>query len=97
MAVFTPAKSNYRFAMLFRTQDTPAFQQAHAEFFEHSKGSYKTMVYDNMRVAVKKFVGLYEKEPTKALTELSIYYGFKFRFCNIAVGNEKGNGKYTIM
>lgn len=96
MAVFTPAKSNYRFAMLFKSQDTPAFQQSHAEFFEHCCGSYKTIVYDNMRVAVKKFVGLHEKEPTKALTELSIYYGFNFRFCNIASGNEKGHVERSV-
>jgi len=96
MAVFTPAKESYRFAMLFKAQDTPAFQQSHAEFFEHCGGAYKTMVYDNMRVAVKKFVGLYEKEPTKALTELSIYYGFNFRFCNIAAGNEKGHVERSV-
>ncbi len=96
MAVFTSAKSNYRFAMLFKAQDTPAFQQSHAEFFEHCAGSFKTMVYDNMRVAVKRFVGLHEKEPTKALTELSIYYGFRFRFCNIASGNEKGHVERSV-
>lgn len=96
MAVFTPAKNNYRYAMLFCTQDTPAFQQSHAEFFEHCKGSYKIMVYDNMRVAIKKFVGLHEKEPTKALTELSIYYGFGFRFTNIARGNEKGHVERSV-
>lgn len=96
MAVFTAAKSNYRFAMLFKAQDTPAFQQSHAEFFEHCKGVFKTMVYDNMRVAVKKFVGLHEKEPTKALTELSVYYGFRFRFCNIASGNEKGHVERSV-
>lgn len=96
MAVFTSAKSNYRFAELFMAQDTPAFQQSHADFFAHSKGAFHTMVYDNMRVAVKKFVGLYEKEPTKALTELSLYYGFRFRFCNIASGNEKGHVEKSV-
>lgn len=96
MAVFTPAKSNYRYAMLFRSQDTAAFQQSHAEFFSHCKGNYKTMVYDNMKVAVKKFVGLHEKEPTKALTEMSIYYGFNFRFANIARGNEKGHVEKSV-
>src|SRR5690606_15086630 len=68
----------------------------HAEFFSHCKGNYKSMVYDNMRVAVKKFVGLHEKEPTKALSELSIYYGFRFRFCNIAAGNEKGHVERSV-
>ena len=96
MAVFTAAKSNYRFAMLFRSQDTPAFQQSHGEFFEHCKGSYKTMVYDNMKVAVKRFVGLHEKEPTQALTQLSLYYGYRFRFCNIASGNEKGHVERSV-
>lgn len=96
MAVFTPAKSNYRFAVLYRAQDTAAFQQSHAEFFEHCGGTYQTMVYDNMKVAVKRFVGINEKEPTKALTELSIYYGFKFRFCNIAAGWEKGHVERSV-
>ena len=49
-----------------------------------------------MKVAVKKFVGLHEKEPTKALTELSIYYGFNFRFCNISAGNEKGHVERSV-
>lgn len=49
-----------------------------------------------VRVAVRKFVGLTEKEPTTALTELSIYYGFKYRFCNICSGNEKGHVERSI-
>ena len=96
MAVFTAAMSNLRFAMLFRSQDTPAFQQSHAEFFHYCKGAFHTMVYDNMKVAVKRFVGLYEKEPTEALMQLSIYYGFTFRFCNIASGNEKGHVERSV-
>ena len=96
MAVFTPAKSNYRFAVLFRNQDTAAFQESHAEFFDHGKGNHKIMVYDNMRVAIKKFVGINEKEPTRALTELSIYYGYSFRFANIARGNEKGHVERSV-
>jgi hypothetical protein len=54
------------------------------------------MVYDNMRVAVRKFVGFTEKEPTEALMQLSLYYGFKFRFCNIARGNEKGHVERSV-
>lgn len=96
IAVFTPAKSDYRYAILFKNQDTAAFQESHAEFFEHCKGNHKIMVYDNMRVAIKKFIGLHEKEPTKALIELSIYYGFSFRFANIASGNEKGHVERSV-
>ena len=75
MAVFSPAKSGYRYAMLFKAQDTSSFQQSHADFFSHCKGNYRTMVYDNMRVAVKKFVGLNEKEPTVNGNYFSINIG----------------------
>ncbi|URS74443.1 hypothetical protein [Clostridium autoethanogenum] len=67
MAVFTAAKSNYRFAMLFKSQDTPAFQQSHADFFERCQGSFRSMVYDNMKVAVRKFVGPMKKNQQKPL------------------------------
>lgn len=96
MAVFTSAYGNYRYAILFPTQKTECFVEAHATFFEHIGGTYRTMVYDNMRVVVKKFVGLNEKEPTEALSKLSIYYQFAFRFCNIASGNEKGHVEKSV-
>ena len=96
MAVFTPAMSNYRYAILFHRQDTAAFLQAHVMFFEHVGGVFHTMVYDNMRVAIRKFVGSTEKEPTEALLKLSTYYQFHFRFCNVASGNEKGHVERSV-
>lgn len=96
MAVFTPAMSNYRYAVLFHRQDTASFLQAHVLFFDHIGGIFQTMVYDNMRVAIRKFVGLSEKEPTEALLKLSTYYQFHFRFCNIASGNEKGHVERSV-
>jgi len=97
MAVFTPANSNYRYGILFQRQDTSSFIQAHVIFFQHIGGVYHTMVYDNMRVAIRRFVGPTEKEPTQALLKLSVYYQFKFRFCNIGKGNEKGYVKFIVM
>jgi transposase len=96
MAVFTPANSNYRYAMLFHRQETASFIQAHVLFFQHIKGVYRTMVYDNMRVAIRRFVGQTEKEPTEALLKLSMYYQFNFRFCNIGKGNEKGHVERNV-
>lgn len=95
MAVFTSAKTNFRFAFLYRKEDTQAFIDAHARFFEMVGGVYKTMVYDNMKVAIAKFVGN-EKEPTEALKKLSLFYGFNFRFCNIRAGNEKGHVERSV-
>lgn len=96
MAVFTSSYGNHRFARLYRTQDTAAFQESHADYFAFCRGVYRTVVYDNMKVAVKKFVGLTEKEPTEALLELSSYYGFRFRFCNVRRGNEKGHVEKSV-
>lgn len=95
MAVFTSAYSNFRMAYLFTKQKTECFQEAHALFFQEVNGVFHTMVYDNMRVAVKKFIGN-EKEPTEALVKLSLYYGFHYRFCNPASGNEKGHVERSV-
>lgn len=96
LAVFTSAKKNARIAFLYKREDTQAFIDAHAKFFEIMNGVYKTMVYDNMKVAVAKFVGLHEKEPTEALKKLSLFYGFNYRFCNIYSGNEKPHVERSV-
>ncbi len=90
MTVFTAAYSNLRWAKLFPKQDSQCFVEAHSDFFEYTDGSFAQVVYDNMRVAVKKFVSKNEKEPTYELLKLALYYRYKFRFCNILSGNEKG-------
>lgn len=96
MAVFTSAKNNVRIAFLYRREDTQAFVDAHVRLFEITKGVFKTMVYDNMKVAVARFVGPHEKEATEALKKLSLFYGFNYRFCNIYSGNEKGHVEKSV-
>ncbi|MCP4482484.1 MAG: IS21 family transposase [bacterium] len=96
LAVFTTAYGNYRYARLFQNQDTFSFQQSHAFFIESVGGVHHTFVYDNMKVAVKKFVGPTEKEATEGLLKLSTYYAFSFRFCNIRSGNEKGHVERSV-
>ena len=96
MAVFTGAKGNYRYSRLYNKQDTLSFHQSHSLFFQHIGGVYKIMVYDNMKVVVKKFVGYNEKEATEGLLKLSIYYNFSFRFCNCRKGNEKGHVERSV-
>ncbi len=96
MAVFTSAYSNYRWAKLFPKQTSQCFIEAHSDFFEYIGGSFATVVYDNMKTAVKKFTSLTEKEPTEDLLKLSLYYRFNFRFCNIRSGNEKGHVERSV-
>ncbi len=96
LAVFTSAYSNYRWSKIFNRQDTLAFSQSHIDFFSYIGGVYKEMVYDNMRVVISKFVCRTKKEPTDALLELSNYYKFSYRFCNIRRGNEKGHVERSV-
>ena len=96
LAVFTAAYSNYRWARLFPKQNTACFLEAHAYFFKEIRGAFRTVVYDNAKVAVKKFIGRSDKEPTDALLKLSLYYKFKYRFCNAYSGNEKGHVERSV-
>jgi transposase len=96
MAVFTSSYGNYRYSGLYTRQDTLAFMESHNDFFEHVGGVYHEMVYDNMRVAVADFVGRHEKTPTDALVGLSGWYQFRWRFCNVRRGNEKGHVERSV-
>lgn len=96
LAVFTSAWSNYRYAFLYHRQDTLSFMESHVRFFDAVGGVYRQMVYDNMRVAVAKFAGPHEKEPTRALLHLRGHYSFSHRFCNAYRGNEKGHVERSV-
>ena len=53
MAAFaSTAYGNFHFAKLYLAQDIAMFQESHADFFSYSHGTFQTMVYDNMKVAV---------------------------------------------
>jgi predicted transcriptional regulator len=97
LAVFTAAFSNHRFAVLFDRQDSSCFLESHVLYFSSVGGVMQELVYDNMRTAVAKFaIRNKDKEATHALLQLSIYYGFNFRFCNARKGNEKGHVERSV-
>ena len=97
MAVFTLAAKNIRIAYMYRKENTQCYVDSHIKAFAYFEGVPHTMTYDNMRVAVAKFTGRFERSPTIALKQLSTYYGFSFRFWNIRKGNEKGYVKTSVM
>ena len=97
LAVFTSAYSNHRYAQLFYRQDMVSFLSAHVSYFTAANGVAGELVYDNMRVAVRRFACRNEdKEATEALLRLSAYYGFRYRFCNVRRGNEKGHVERSV-
>ncbi|MTI65884.1 MAG: IS21 family transposase [Firmicutes bacterium] len=91
LALFSTAYGSYHFAILYNNQKMESFLDSHVQSFKHFGGVYKEVVYDNMKVAVKKFIGPTKKEATEDLMKISMYYGFDYRFCNARRGNEKGH------
>jgi transposase len=97
LAVFTSSYSNHRWAQLFYRQDMSSFLQSHTNYFSFTKAVQKEVVYDNMRVAVKKYtLRNSDKIPTEDLLKLSTYYQFNYRFCNARRGNEKGHVERSV-
>ncbi len=96
MAAVVTANGDYRFAYLYQNQKMESFLDSHVRFFSHVGGVHKEMVYDNMKVAVARFVSKTEKIPTEDLLKISMYYGFKYRFCNTRRGNEKGHVERSV-
>lgn len=94
MAAFVLPHSNHRRGYLFLREHTLAFKESHRNYFHDIGYIPLRMVYDNMKVAVKSFVG--GKTPTDALIAMSNFYGFQYRFCNARKGNEKGNVEETV-
>lgn len=95
MAVFTLNHSNMRIAYLFSREDTLALMEAHRNCFRELGGTPKVMAYDNMRTAVKKFLGR-EREHTDALRRMEMHYRFMPHFCNPRSGWEKGKVERSV-
>ena len=77
-------------------QNTICFLEAHEYFFREIKRAFRAVIYDNAKVAVKKFIGRSDKEPTHNLLKLSLYYKFKYRFCNAYSDNEKAHVERSV-
>lgn len=91
MGLLTTAQGSHHYARLYQNQKMENFLDIHVQAFNAIGGVHKELVYDNLKQAVRRFVGKNEKEATEDLIKISLYYGFRYRFCNVASGNEKGH------
>lgn len=91
MGLLTTACGSHHYARLYQNQKMENFLDIHVMSFNSMGGVHRELVYDNLKQAVRRFVGRNEKEATEDLIKISMYYGFKYRFCNVAKGNEKGH------
>ena len=88
-ATITLPHSNYVFAKHYPNQRKENFLDSLIAFFEEIEGVPKTVVFDNMRNVVSKFVYGGAKEYTEDILKISNYYGFKIVTTNPRRGNEK--------
>jgi transposase len=96
MAVFASTAGKHRWCKLYTNQKKPVFMDSHVKYFEFVGGSYKEVVYDNMKNVVTKFIGKNEKELNADLIKMSMYYGFKINVTNCFSGNEKGTVEKSV-
>jgi transposase len=78
------------FVKVFPHQRQEALFQGHAEAFSYFGGVPKTIIYDNMKTAVKKVLQGTKREEQEAFTQFRSHYLFDAQFCAPAKGNEKG-------
>ena len=59
-------------------------------------GSWKEVVYDNMRNVVTKFIGRNEKQLNEHLLSLAMYYQYEINVTNCFSGHEKGSVEGSV-
>lgn len=67
-----------------------AFLEAHELAFAYFGGVFRTLRYDNLKLAVKKILRGYQREETERMLAFRSHWGFLSEYCNPARGNEKG-------
>lgn len=96
LAVLSCPASGFRYAYLYKRQNMEVFLDSHVRFFEMIGGSYKEVVYDNMRNVVKQFLPNGEKLITQGCLNLALYYDYEINTTNIRKGNEKGHVESSV-
>jgi len=77
------------FTWLYRWQDQAAFLDGHVRAFAHFGCVPNRILYDNLRAAVRRFVGS-DRELTVAFAALAAHYAFGCRFARPRTGHDKG-------
>ena len=96
LAVLTAPASGFRYAYLYKNQRQEVFLDSHVRFFEMMGGSYREVVYDNMKNVVTKFLPNGDKILNEACMNLALYYDFEINTTNVRKGNEKGSVENSV-
>ena len=78
------------FIHLYDRCDTASFLDGHVRAFAHLGGVTRRLVYDNLKAAVKRVVGLRDRELNDRFRALSSHYLFEPCFARPRQGHDKG-------
>ena len=78
------------FVRAYPCERQQAFFDAHMRAFEFFGGVFRTIIYDNLTVAVAKILKGKDRREQREFSKFHAYYSFAPRFCNPASGHEKG-------
>ncbi|HQU58563.1 MAG TPA: IS21 family transposase [Saprospiraceae bacterium] len=88
--------SRRTFVMAFPSQKQEAFFTGHIEAFHYFGGVPHTLIYDNLKTAVKQILkGRNRREQSRFIT-LRSHYLFESRFCTPGEGHEKGSVEHGV-
>ena len=82
--------SKQSFVTALPSQAQEAFFEGHMRAFAFLGGVPHTLVYDNLKVAVKRILGGRNREEQAAFVAFRSHYLFESQFCAPAEGHEKG-------
>jgi transposase len=83
-------QSDSCFVKAYPRETTEAFLDGHVAAFAFFGGVPRSILYDNLKIAVAKICGDGKRERTRAFTELCSHYLFADRFGRPGKGNDKG-------
>jgi transposase len=82
--------SKQPFVTALPTQAQEAFFEGHVRAFDLLGGVPRQLVYDNLKVAVKRILEGHNREEQSAFIAFRSHYLFESRFCNPGQAHEKG-------
>ncbi len=81
-------QSDACFVKAYPCETTEAFLDGHVASFAFFGGVPRSILYDNLKIAVAKICGEGKRERTRAFTELVSHYLFADRFGRPGKGND---------
>jgi hypothetical protein len=86
-------KSGQALARQYPAETTEAFLDGHVSAFAFFRGVPRSILYDNLKIAVAKICGDGKRERARAFTELVSHYLFWDRFGRPGKGERQGQGR----